>query len=289
MINRAAKSLKNALRRLRIAPYHEASHRGEVRYVQLVIERPTNRVQVTVVGKTEGSDAAGHLSEALIDDLGDALHSVYWNTQPLRSNTIFGNETRRLHGEPYIQDHLPHATTFTPTDAFGQANPAAAEKMIEELRKFITHRAHVADLYCGVGPIGLSLLDIASKITFVEVAPGSLSGLRQGIAALPTSDHERVAVHEGAVDEHLDACHGAEVVIADPPRKGLDDKLVRALCRIVPKTVIVIHCGLAAFERDLTSLVVNGPFQIQHLSAHDFFPHSGHAEVMTVLVPSEAI
>ena len=160
--------------------------------------------------------------------------------------------------------------------------------MIEVIRQHIPKGAKVADLYAGVGPIGLSLLDVAHAVVFVESAPGGLEGLDAGIAALTREDRVRTQVQRGQVVEHLESLDHADVIIADPPRKGLDIPLIERFLASPPRQLILVHCGLDAFDRDIDRLTDDGQFGIRHLSAHDFFPHTGHVEMLTVLDARDA-
>ena len=289
LINESARALKAAIRSTQVAPYRDSSHKGDLRYAQFVIERSTQRVQITLVTRQNNLELVESLADALSKALGPKLHSICWNHQPHQTNAVFGPETHLITGEPTVVESLPHARVFFPADAFGQANPAAAENLIEKIRSHVPCGAKVIDLYSGVGPIGLSLMDLAQSLTFVEIGQGSLTGLRMGINALPPTDQARVKVREGTVIEHVDALIDRDVVIADPPRKGLDAELISALCQSPHAKTILVHCGLDAFERDLERLVNVGPFCIADMSAHDFFPHSDHVEMLTVLRPSKEI
>ena len=97
-INEGVAALKHAIRATGVAPYREAAHEGALRYVQIVVERATQRLQVVLVGNGEGPEVLGDLPDALAAALGERLQGLFFNAQPERANTILGATTIRLRG-----------------------------------------------------------------------------------------------------------------------------------------------------------------------------------------------
>ena len=127
------------------------------------------------------------------------------------------------------------------------------------------------------------LLSRVRAIRFNERHPAGLEGLALGLAARPAVERERARVFEGAAGERLDALEGADVVIVDPPRKGLDDALLERLRAAPPRRLIYLACGLPALERELPRLVRPGGLRCAGVEAFDFFPFTEHVETLVWL------
>jgi tRNA/tmRNA/rRNA uracil-C5-methylase (TrmA/RlmC/RlmD family) len=167
-----------------------------------------------------------------------------------------------------------------PPGAFGQSNLDLAQLIIEHVRAQIPAGARVVEFYAGVGAIGLSLLDRVDHITLNEVSPHSLQGLQLGIAQLKREEQARISVTPGdAGAAHL-AAAGAQIVIADPPRKGLDPELVDFLGRDPPQRFIYVSCSLESFLRDTAQLTFFGRMRLGSLTAFDLMPFTEHVELV---------
>jgi tRNA/tmRNA/rRNA uracil-C5-methylase (TrmA/RlmC/RlmD family) len=117
---------------------------------------------------------------------------------------------------------------------------------------------------------------------FNEVSAESLRGLALGIAALPAADRERAQVASGPSAEHAGLVESADVVIADPPRKGLDREVRDALTATPPGRFVYVACGFESFLADATALLASGRFRLSSLAAFDLFPHTEHVEVVAL-------
>ena len=92
----------------------------------------------------------------------------------------------------------------------------------------------------------------------------------------------RTQVHAGGADEHTALATQADIVVADPPRKGLSPALRDTLCATPPSRVIYLSCGLDAFVRDANLILDAGKLQLRALSAYAFIRHSDHVETLAV-------
>jgi 23S rRNA (uracil1939-C5)-methyltransferase len=82
------------------------------------------------------------------------------------------------------------------------------------------------------------------------------------------------------VAEHVALAQDGQVVIADPPRKGLDPALLQVLCARPPERFIYLSCGLPALLRDAQALVAGGALRLRELIAYDLFPFTAHVETL---------
>jgi 23S rRNA (uracil1939-C5)-methyltransferase len=113
-----------------------------------------------------------------------------------------------------------------------------------------------------------------------EVSPNSLQGLQLGIAQLSPADQAKIAVIPGKAGAAHLAAAGAQIVIADPPRKGLDLKLVDHLGGDPPDRFIYISCSLESFLRDTVQLTSGGKLRLVRLTVFDLMPFTEHVELV---------
>jgi 23S rRNA (uracil1939-C5)-methyltransferase len=283
LINEAVRELKGAIRETGIEPYAERPHRGALRYVQLVVERRTERIQIVLVGNGTSPEILGPLPELLARRLGDRLQGLFFNAQPERSNTILGPETFHLHGEKATRESIAGTEVFFPPAAFGQNHLPLFERAVERIVELVPQGARVAEYYCGVGAIGLALLEHSSEVRFNERSPHGLEGLELGLAERSADERARAKRLPGGAGDRVDGLVDADVVIVDPPRKGLDLPLLEALATAPPNRVVYLACGLPALLRDLEALTEPGKLSLSGIETFDFFPFTEHLETLVWL------
>jgi tRNA/tmRNA/rRNA uracil-C5-methylase (TrmA/RlmC/RlmD family) len=283
LINRATRELKQTIRETGIEPYADRPHRGALRYVQLVIERSSERVQVVLVGNGSTPDLLGSLPDVFADRLGDSLQGLFFNAQPERSNTILGPETIHLSGERATRESIGGVDVFFPPAAFGQNHLPLFESAVDRIGELVPTGSRVAEYYCGVGAIGLGLLANASEIRFNERSVHGLAGLERGLAQRPGEERARARILRGGAGDCLEGLADADVVIVDPPRRGLDAPLLEALASSPPKRLIYLACGLPALLEDLKTLRRPGGLRLAGIEAFDFFPFTQHIEALVWL------
>jgi tRNA/tmRNA/rRNA uracil-C5-methylase (TrmA/RlmC/RlmD family) len=279
-INRVAAVVRAALVDAGVPIYAEATHRGLARYLQVVVERASQRVQVVLVANCAVPGPLAPCLDLIRDRLGDDLHSLWFNAQCEQSNTILGADFQRWCGSESVVERFGGMAVHYPPGAFGQSNLEIAERIIGHVRERVPAGARASEFYAGVGAIGLSLLPQLREIRMNEVSPQSLHGLELGLAALPPEERGKVAVVPGPAGDAAEAVSGADVVIADPPRKGLDRALVQRLAAEPPERFIYVSCGLDSFMSDAALLTASGQLRLAELTAFNLMPYTEHVETV---------
>jgi tRNA/tmRNA/rRNA uracil-C5-methylase (TrmA/RlmC/RlmD family) len=113
-----------------------------------------------------------------------------------------------------------------------------------------------------------------------EVNRHALHGLDLGLADLKIQDRAKITVIPGAAGAAYTAASGAQVVIADPPRKGLDPELTDYLSAHPPERFLYISCGLDSFLADAVRLISRGTLRLAALSAFNLLPFTEHVETV---------
>ncbi|MCP4908062.1 MAG: class I SAM-dependent RNA methyltransferase [bacterium] len=280
LINEGVRELKQAIRETGVAPYADRPHRGALRYVQLVVERSSERIQVVLVGNGTEPEILGMLPKVLDRRLGGRLQGLFFNAQPERSNTILGPTTIALTGEPSTRESIAGVDIFFPPAAFGQNHLPLFEHAVDRIGSLIPDRSRITEYYCGVGAIGLGLLARSSEIRFNERSPQGLEGLERGLAERPAAERNRARILRGDAGDRLEGLADADLVIVDPPRKGLDAPLLDALVAAPPRRLIYLACGLPALCKELEVLQHRGGLRLSGIEAFDFFPFTQHVETL---------
>jgi tRNA/tmRNA/rRNA uracil-C5-methylase (TrmA/RlmC/RlmD family) len=280
LINMIATVVRRALVDARVTCYSDAAHLGLARYLQVVVERASQTAQVLVVANGTAPEDLAACLNLIRERLGEDLHSLWLNANTERSNSILGPEFHCWWGPPAVVEHFGGAAVHYPPGAFGQSNLDLAQLIIGHVRAQIPAGARVVEFYAGVGAIGLSLLDRVDHITLNEVSPHSLHGLQLGIAQLKPEEQAKISVIPGEAGAARLAAAGAQIVIADPPRKGMDPELVDFLGREPPQQFIYISCSLESFLRDSARLSSLGTLRLGSLTAFDLMPFTEHVELV---------
>jgi 23S rRNA (uracil1939-C5)-methyltransferase len=280
LINHAANIVRKALAETRVSSYSEAAHQGVARYLQVVVERRSQSAQVVLVANSMNAEELLPCVGLIRERLGEQLQSIWFNSNRTQSNNILGPEFENLHGPQSIIENFGGSDVYFPPGAFGQSNLELAERIIAELRLEVPLGSRVAEFYAGSGAIGLSLLSKLQELRVNEVAPHSLRGLDFGISALDPAAREKVSVIAGTAAQAREAADGVDVVIVDPPRKGLDTELTDFLAEHPPARLLYLSCGLPSLRQDIGLLTSRGRLRLTKLNAFNLFPYTEHVETL---------
>ena len=280
LINRVAQTVRGALIDARVPVYSEAAHLGLARYLQVVIERRSQSAQVVLTANSATAEPLAQVLALIGERLGNEMHSLWFNAQCERGNAILGPTFERIAGAGSVVECFGGANVHYPPGAFGQSNLEIAEHIIAELRRQVPRGARVAEFYAGVGAIGLSLLEQVQELRLNEVSPQSLQGLAMGVADLDAQMRARVSVLPGPAFAAIDAVAGTDVVIVDPPRKGLDEPLAQHLAAHSPQRLLYVSCDLGSLLRDAAWLLAPGRLRLAALTAFNMMPYTDHVETL---------
>ncbi len=280
LINRVAAVVQGALADARVSSYSDSAHAGVARYLQVVVERSSQSAQVVMVANSATAEPIAGCLDLIRERLGTQLHSLWFNVNCGRSNTILGPQFNHWYGPASVVERFGGAAVHYPPGAFGQNNLGIAEQIIEHLRAQIPPGARVAEFYAGVGAIGLSVLAQALEIRMNEMSPQSLYGLELGLARLDPDSRAKISIVPGPAGAACLAAAGAQVVIADPPRKGLDPELTRYLSQQPPERLLYVSCAIGSLVEDAERLTAGGRLRLSALTAFNLLPFTEQVETV---------
>ena len=287
ILPREMDEVKNAvigwMNRHKVTAYEETTHTGLVRHIY--VRRGAVSQQVLVCLAINGP--AIPKASALIDELkkisGFATLVLSVNTK--KGNAVLGDEFITLYGPGYIEDTLCGLNFRLSPRSFYQVNHAQAQRLYEAAisQAEITREDTVLDLYCGVGTITLCMAKAAGKVIGVEVVPQAVEDARDNARRNGMENAEFFCGDAGQAALELEK-NGvkADVVVVDPPRKGLNADTIEALARFAPRRIVYVSCDPATLGRDVALLKERG-YKVKNAMACDLFPRTVHVETVVLL------
>jgi tRNA/tmRNA/rRNA uracil-C5-methylase (TrmA/RlmC/RlmD family) len=280
LINHVANVVRRALVDAKVTSYSDAAHLGLVRYLQVVVERSSQTAQVVIVANSATPEPLAECASLIRERLGLELHSLWFNANLEHTNTILGSDFSNWCGPGSVVERFGGAAVHYPPGAFGQNNLEIAQLIIEHVRELIPPGSRVAEFYAGVGAIGLSVLQQVGEIMMNELSLSSLHGLELGLEQLGEAERAKISLIPGEAGVNRLAASGFPVVIADPPRKGLDPELAEHLSHHPPERLIYVSCGLESLLRDAAQLTLRGRLRLRSLKAFNLMPFTEHVETV---------
>ena len=267
-----------------ISIYNEESQKGLVRHIVTKIGLKTNEIMLILVINGESIAKEKELVSKVKEKFPE-VKTIVKNINRENTNVIMGKENVNIYGDGYIKDKLGDFIFKISPHSFYQVNPVQAEKLYNigvEAAK-IDKEDTVFDLYCGIGTITLFMSKYAKKVYGIEIVEEAIKDANENARINNVDNTEFIA---GDVEIVLDRLINKEhiipdVVMVDPPRKGLDNKSIENLLKILPKKLVYISCNPATLVRDLSKL--EDKYKITMIKPVDMFPFSKHVECVSVL------
>jgi 23S rRNA (uracil1939-C5)-methyltransferase len=245
---------------------------------------------------------------------------VHYNSSWKHANAIFARDGKweKKFGDDgdAIVEILPISDTVSvplefPPQVFRQANLDAFSNIVIKIREWLLdqtttssssssssssstrlskHQRRCLELYGGVGTIGLHLVDLFETIVSSDENPFNKSCFENALQHVQLLEQNSSKKQRPDISYHSKnagdmvrsgALQKADVVVVDPPRKGLDEDVLEGLCRdMTPQSLVYVSCGFEAFTRDFAKLTRDGNWKISHVEGHVLFPGSDAIETL---------
>lgn len=279
-----AKFIFNFLVNNNISFYNEKTQKGLVRHIVTKIGIKTNEIMCIIVINGDSFPKENELVRDLKNKFPN-IKSIIKNINTKNTNVILGKENINLFGNGYITDVLGNYKFKISPMSFYQVNPVQAEKLYNLGVKYaeITKNDIVFDLYCGIGTISLCMSKYAKKVYGVEIVEEAIEVAKENAKINNIENTEFIA---GDVEKVLSNLIDnkkviPDIIMVDPPRRGLDNTSVENIKKVSPKKLVYISCNPATLMRDLAKL--EDIYEIKNIKPVDMFPYTSHVECVTVL------
>ena len=281
LINNINNQIIDLANKINITPYIHKYNRGILRYISIRVNRKNEALVTLICG--EKSPKIKELAEQISKI--DGVVGVYENfNMDKKAINPFGDETNHLFGEEYIIENLGDIRYKIYPTTFFQLNTLQAEALIENVKKLakLSKKETVLDAYCGVGAIGLYLAKNSKEVIGIESNPESVLAAKDNAkmnyisnASFYTGDASKI------ITDMINKGKSFDVAIVDPPRTGLDDKLLYTLHESNIKRIIYVSCNPSTLAKNIAKL--SEKYKINQIIPLDLFPYTSHVETICLL------
>ena len=267
-----------------ITPYNEKTGMGILRHIVIRIGEYTKEIMCILVINALYLDKQEMLVKELVEEFPD-IKTVVLNTNQKCTNVILGKQNNIIYGKGYIIDFLNKYKFKISPMSFYQVNSIQTEKLYQMAIEMaeIEKKDIVFDLYCGIGTIGIFASEYAREVYGIEIVEQAIEDAKENARINEIKNTTFLAGDVEQVFYDLickDKIH-PDVVIVDPPRKGLDARTIDNLMKIKPKRIVYISCNPATLIRDLSYMEES--YMIKRIKPVDMFPYTSHVECVAVL------
>lgn len=280
-------TIRNTIRQLALSRgysfYDIKEHTGWLRNIVLRY-CTTGELMVNMIFAHEDEKERVWLLDKILE-LIPSITTLLYTINQKWNDSIYDLEPQVYSGKGYVEEKLEDFRFMISAKSFFQTNTKQAEQLYNITRDFagLTGKEVVYDLYCGTGSIGIYLSKLAGKIIGVETIDDAVVDARKN------AELNGISQAEFFTGDVIDICNDAffeqhgkpDVVITDPPRVGMHEKLVNKLLEIAAPKIVYVSCNVATQARDLALL--DEKYSVEKVQPVDMFPHTHHIECVVLL------
>ncbi len=211
-----------------------------------------------------------------LDGLVDGIIIAY---STLKSPTAVITELRYQEGTEYLEEQVLSKTIRYPYDGFFQNNLPVFEQALIEIREVIQATNRIVELYSGTGSIGFNLADKAQEIVGVEIVPSAVEYAKINADLNNIDNYTEIELPDHKLT--ADILANTDVLVLDPPRSGLHQKVITKILDSLPKQIVYLSCNPVTQARDYSLL--REKYKIRRLVGFDFYPNTLHMESLLIL------
>ena len=263
-----------------VKPYREDTRQGLIRHLVIRINR-TGECMVTVAANGSRLPHAQELTDALIP-LGTV--SLWLNENRADTNVILSEKFHLIYGSETLTDTLFDLQFELSPASFFQVNPAQTEKLYRTAVDFAGLKPEnlLCDVYCGAGTITLTMARRCREAIGIEIVPAAVENAKRNAARNGISN---VSFRTGKAEELLPQMVAdglrPDVIVVDPPRKGLDPAVIRTMAQASPDRLVYISCNPATLARD-AGLIREEGYQVRKVQPVDMFCWTSGVETVVL-------
>ena len=263
-----------------VRAYDEVTGKGLMRHI-MTRSTTSGSLMVVLVATRRDIPARGLLIRLLRKAV-PGLLSLCLCVNSRRTNVILSDELYTLWGQPVMEDTL-HGLRFSVSPlSFFQVNPVQTERLYQLAFDFaqLTGSETVVDAYCGAGTISLMLAQKAARVIGIEIVEPAIENARENAARNGISNAEFiVGATEDVLPRLVEGGLRPDVIVVDPPRKGCEEAVLRAILAAQPRRVVYVSCGAPTLARD-ARILCEGGYAPESVQCVDMFCWTGAVETV---------
>lgn len=280
------------MNKYRIEPYDETTRRGYVRHALIRKGFHTGEIMVCLVINDEKLPKEQTLVSMLLE-LNDKFNTKYGSeiknisVSPNKNDTnvIMGNTYRTIYGTDTITDTLLGKKYSISPLSFYQINPVQVEKLYGKAIEYANLKPdeEAWDICCGIGTITMSMSNEARLVHGIEIVPQAIEDAKHNAVVNGVDNVEFICA---AAEDYLPAHEKeikADVIVMDPPRKGMDEKALSVVVQAAPSRIVYVSCDSATLARDLKYLCEHG-YKLSKVQPVEMFAQTVHTEVVCLIL-----
>ena len=263
--------------------YNLKFHEGLLR--NLIFRNTTLDEWMITVCFAENDEAKIELLMNYIKNNFPFITSLNYIINTKKNDTIYDQEVITFHGKNHIVEQLGNVQYKISTKSFFQTNSKQAKRLYDIVKEFgnFTKEDVVYDLYCGTGSIALYIANDCKKVVGIEQIPDAIIDAKYNAEL---NNIGNCIFHSGTCEDILKvdfiAAHSTpDIVVVDPPRAGLHEKVIDVLLQAGPKKIVYVSCNPATQARDV--LLFSEKYAVTKCQPVDMFPHTFHIENVVLL------
>jgi 23S rRNA (uracil1939-C5)-methyltransferase len=279
-INEVREAVKAWCREEGLTAWDRETGTGVLRNLVVREGRRTGQIQARVVTSPGAEFRVLELAAATPSD------SFLWTRAEGVAETTRGGDTKVVKGAPVLEEELSGLRFRISPDAFFQTNTEMAETLYGTAAELaaLSGREKVLDLFCGIGTIALALALDAGEVWGVELVE---EAVRDAIENAKLNDIDNTSFFAGDVRlvmrELLEQSGSPDVIVVDPPRAGLSQKVVRRIIEAEAQRIVYVSCNPTTLAPNARQLVDDGGYTLKTVRPVDMFPQTPHIECVALL------
>ncbi len=295
LISRLSPLLKSAAKQGLLKAWNEITQEGDLRYFIARASHTTDEIQIIFVVSNDEKKA---YFRDLVKDFrmnGMNIVSAFLNINTTSGNDIYGREFIKIAGQDHLRVSFNGLLLGASPGTFLQANPWQAEIIYNRIAQFCGHadQSELAwDLYCGIGPIALSLAKHKFRVWGVEENPHAINDAKLNVGRNDIPETQ-MGFNSGLLENELETvpfwAENPSLIVVNPSRRGLAENVREKLLQQLSgknrlRHILYLSCEVKTMARDLEVLLSQGA-RLNQVEAFDMFPHTDKLEWLAVITP----
>ncbi|MCO4489289.1 RNA methyltransferase, TrmA family [Streptococcus infantarius subsp. infantarius] len=262
-------------------PIYDERKIAGIRTVMIRKAKSSNQVQIIFI--TSRDVFLAPLIKQLTAEF-EAIKGIAVNFNRSKSSEIYGGKTEVIWGDADISEEvLDYHFSLSPR-AFYQLNPEQTQVLYSQAVAAldVTEDDHVIDAYCGVGTIGFAFAGKVKSVRGMDIIPEAIEDAKKNAQRMGFDNtYYEAGRAEDIIPKWYKEGYRADALIVDPPRTGLDDKLLDTILKYQPAKMVYVSCNTATLARDLVKL--SKVYDVHYIQSVDMFPHTARTEAVVKL------
>lgn len=276
--------VRDILQEYQITAYNEQGHTGDIRHIVVRRGHFTGEIMIVLVTRSFLLPNANEIVNEIRKNIPEVV-SIIQNINDEKTNVILGKQSMVLFGQDYYTDELLGHTFKISHQSFYQVNSEQTEKLYRIAVDYagLTGKETVIDAYCGIGTMTLALAQRAKQVYGVEIVPQAIENAKKNATDNQITNVDFTVGDAGKwMVKQVKSGLSPDVVVVDPPRKGLTEQFIKAVLEVKPEQIVYVSCNPSTLARDL-KIFNDGSYKIVKAQPVDMFPQTYHVECVALM------